>query len=191
MKKKIIVSIIMVIIIIGVGFSIFKLSAMTSSQSNNDSKSVISTTIEHILDITNEYEITNSHPGEEKLNYVTHLLNKPLRKVMHFSVYFILSLVLIIYINFLFDNKKYIISLTITLILCISFAFLDEYHQTKVEGRTGQYQDVVIDSAGTTFATLVYGSYYLAYKCGKNSEKEHLEEDNNKEKSTKKLKKDN
>ena len=137
MKKKIIVSIIMVILIIGVGISIFKLSAMTSKESNNDSTSIISTTIEKILDITNEYEITNSHPDKDKLNYATHLLNKPLRKCMHFSVYFILALILIIYINFLFDNKKYIVSLLITLILCVSFAFLDEYHQTKVEGRTG------------------------------------------------------
>ena len=167
MKKKIIVSIIMFVLVVLSGLAIYNFSSMDSNESNSESQSTITKSIEYILDITNEYEITNSHPDQAKLDYATHLLNKPMRKLMHFSVYFILAIALMLFINFLFDNKRYFISLLITLILCVGFAFSDEYHQTLVEGRTGQYQDVVIDSMGALTGTLLYGSYYLVYTFGK------------------------
>ena len=88
---------------------------------------------------------------------------------MHFSEYLILSIIVILFVNMLFKNKKYFISLIITIILCFSYAYLDEYHQTKVEGRTGQIKDVVIDTAGAVSGTIIYGTYYLAYKAGKKS----------------------
>ena len=174
MKKKIIISIIMFIFVVLSGLTIYNFSAMDSKESNSGSEGTISNTIKSILNITNEYQITNSHPDQEKLEHATQLLNKPMRKVMHFSVYFVLAIVLMIFINYLFDNKKYLISLIITLILCIGFAFTDEYHQTLVEGRTGQYQDVVIDSSGSVFGCLVYGSYYFAYLMGKRREQKDI-----------------
>ena len=174
MKKKIIVSIIMFIFVVLAGLTIYNFSSMDSKESNSGSQSTISNTIKSILNITNEYEITNSHPDQEKLEHATQLLNKPMRKVMHFSVYFVLAIVLMIFINYLFDNKKYIISFMITLLLCVGFAFTDEYHQTKVEGRTGQYQDVVIDSSGAVFGCLIYGSYYLAYFIGKRRDQKDI-----------------
>lgn len=174
MKKKIIVSILLFIVVALAGLTIYNFSAMDSKTSNNDSESTITKAIEYILDITNEYEITNSHPDQGKLDYATHLLNKPMRKLMHFSVYFILAICLMIFINYLFNNKKYIISFMITLLLCAGFALSDEYHQTLVEGRTGQYQDVVIDSSGATFGCLVYGTYYLAYFLGRRREQKDI-----------------
>ena len=92
-----------------------------------------------------------------------------------FNTYFILAIALMIFIIFLFDNKKYLISLLITLVLCVGFAFSYEYHQTKVDGRTGQYQDVVIDSLGATTGCLIYGTYYLAYFLGRRREQKENE----------------
>jgi VanZ family protein len=97
-----------------------------------------------------------------------------MRKVIHFSVYFVLAVVLMIFINYLFNNKRYIISFMITLLLYVGFAYSDEYHQTLVEGRTGQYQDVVIDSSGATFGCLAYGTYYLAYFMGRRREQKDI-----------------
>ena len=189
MKKKIIISIIMFMFVVLTGLTIYNFSAMDSKESNSGSEGTISTAIKNILNITNEYQITNSHPDQEKLDHATQLLNKPMRKLMHFSIYFALSIALILFINFLFDNKKYFISLIITLVLCVCFAFTDEYHQTLVEGRTGQYQDVIIDSSGAVFGCLVYGTYYLAYFLGRKREQKAIEtnnQKNNKKEETKK-----
>ena len=170
MKKKIIVSIIMFILVVLAGLTIYIFSSMDSKESNGGSEGTISSTIKSILNITNEYQITNSHPDQEKLDHATQLLNKPMRKLMHFSVYFVLAICLMLFINFLFDNKRYLVSLLITLVLCVGFAFSDEYHQTLVEGRTGQYQDVFIDSMGATAGCAIYGTYYLAYFLGRKRE---------------------
>ena len=174
MKKKIFISIIMFICVVLAGLTIYNFSSMDAKESNSGSEGTISTTIKNILNITNEYQITNSHPDQEKLDHATQLLNKPMRKVMHFSVYFALAVVLMIFINYLFNNKRYIISFMITLLLCVGFAYSDEYHQTLVEGRTGQYQDVVIDSSGATCGCLAYGTYYLAYFMGRRREQKDI-----------------
>ena len=47
------------------------------------------------------------------------------------------------------------------LILCILYAFTDEYHQTFINGRTGQILDVLIDSSGSLLGS---GIYYLGSK---------------------------
>ena len=54
-------------------FCIFKLSGMTSKNSNGKSTGIISLFIEDALDITNEYGITNSHPNDEKLERASNL----------------------------------------------------------------------------------------------------------------------
>lgn len=40
-------------------------------------------------------------------------------------------------------------------ILALLYAIADEYHQTFIEGRTGTWEDVVIDSAGIAAAIFV------------------------------------
>lgn len=129
-------------------FCIFKLSGMNSTNSNGKSTGIISLFIEDALDITNEYGITNSHPNDEKLERASELINAPMRKVAHASVYFVLAFFVMIVLNIIFDHKKYLLTLLIALIICIGFAATDEYHQTYVNGRTGQFMDVIIDSAG-------------------------------------------
>lgn len=165
-KKKIIISIIVCLfIILWIGI-IYKLSAMNTNNSNGHSKDIISVFIEDTLEVTNKYGITNSHPSDAKIDKASRLLNAPLRKVMHASVYFVLGFLIIFFINFMFKNKKYLLSFLIALVLIIIAASFDEFHQTFVAGRTGQIKDVIIDTAGGIVGLLFYGTYYYIYKRG-------------------------
>lgn len=147
-------------------FCIYKLSSMTSNNSNSKSADIISIFIEDTLEITNNYGITSSHPNEQKIQKVSQLINAPMRKVIHATVYFVLTFFIMILMNIILEHKKYFLSVAITLIICITFAGLDEYHQTFVTGRTGQVLDVIIDSLGGIVGILFYSTYQLAYKLG-------------------------
>ena len=167
-NKKIIIISIFVVLIIICGFGIYKLSSMNSSNSNGKSRDIISIFIEDTLDITNKYGITDSHPDDNKIVKATRLLNKPFRKIMHASVYFVLAFIIICFINYLFDNNKYLLSCIITILIIFAFAGFDEFHQTFVSGRTGDIKDVLIDTAGALVALLFYGTYYYVYRKGFN-----------------------
>ena len=166
MKKRIILIIVLSLLIILWVFAIYKLSSMNDKNSNGKSSSIITVFIEDTLDLTNRYGITNSHPDETKLEKASALLNTPLRKVMHAFVYFVLSFLIILMVNVIFKNKKFVLSFIITGLLIILFSSLDEYHQTFVVGRTGQFKDVLIDSIGGMCGIIFYGTYYLVYKLG-------------------------
>ena len=173
MKKSLKIIVILLISVFWM-FGIYKLSSMTSNNSNSKSTDIISIFIEDTLEITNSYGITSSHPNEQKIEKVSQLINAPMRKVIHATVYFILAFFIMILMNIIFDHKKYFWSVLITLILCIIFAGFDEYHQTFVAGRTGQLLDVIIDTAGGIIGILFYSTYQLVYVLGyKKAVKEH------------------
>ena len=145
---------------------IYKLSSMNTKNSNGKSTDIIALFIEDTLQVTNEYGITHSNPSATKLAKASQLINAPMRKVMHASVYLVLAFFIILLMNIILNNKHYWIALIITMILCVGFAISDEYHQTFVSGRTGQVLDVCIDSAGAICGALIYSSYYVMYKAG-------------------------
>lgn len=167
MKKKrvIVVSVFFILIVMWI-LGIYKLSSMNTSNSNGVSSGIIGVFIEDTLEITNKYGITNSHPDDLKLERATELLNTPLRKVMHASVYFILACMIMFVINYSLHHKKYLVSAIITVVLVILAAGFDEYHQTFVDGRSGEIKDVLIDTIGGAGGILFYGSYYYVYKKG-------------------------
>ena len=157
--------------------SIYKLSSMNADNSSDKSTGIIGVFIEDTLEITNKYGITDSHPDDAKIEKASELLNTPLRKVMHASVYFVLAFMIIFITNYLFHNKKFLISALITFLLIIIFAGFDEYHQTFVDGRIGAVKDVIIDTAGGIVGILFYGTYYYVYRRGyKRGLKENKEE---------------
>lgn len=174
--KKTIKIIFMLILAVFWMVCIFKLSDMNSQKSNGKSSDIIAMFIEDTLEITNEYGITNSHPTESKLAKASNLINAPLRKVMHASVYFVLAFFLMLLLNILFNHDYYILSLIIAFILCSGFAITDEFHQTFVAGRTGQFKDVIIDSMGAIFGIIFYTTYHIVYKNGYNKALEELDE---------------
>lgn len=74
------------------------------------------------------------------------------RKIAHVTEYFILG---ILVISLLYDfniNKKAIVSI----LICIILATMDELHQLFVDGRTGRFIDVIIDSIGFVAGILIY-----------------------------------
>lgn len=148
---------------------IFKLSSMTSETSNDHSSSLVEQGISQILTLTNAYEITNSHPDPENLAKATRLINAPLRKVIHASVYLVLAILLITIGVVIFEHRHYFLLSLSVLILCSIFALLDEYHQTFVDGRTGQFFDVFIDTLGAAIGLLVAATYQLAWRLGRRS----------------------
>ena len=165
-KKRNVVIVVLILLIILWVAGIYKLSSMNTSSSNGKSTSFIAIFIEDTLEVTNKYGITDSHPDENKLVKATRLLNRPLRKVMHASVYFVLAFIIIFFINYLFNNKKYLLSAIIALLLIFAFAGFDEFHQTFVSGRTGDIKDVLIDTLGGLVGVLFYGTYYFVYTLG-------------------------
>ena len=165
-KKRVFIGVILLLFVILWLAGIYKLSSMNTSNSNGRSTNIIGIFIEDTLEVTNKYGITDSHPNENKLVKATQLLNKPLRKVMHASVYFVLAFLIIFFINFMFYNKKFWLSFLISILLVFTLASLDEFHQSFVDGRTSDFKDILIDTAGGFAGILFYGTYYFVYRKG-------------------------
>ena len=69
-----------------------------------------------------------------------------IRKTAHFTEYFLLA-VSVAFPLYVYGIRGVWLLLTAG-IFCVGFAFLDEYHQSFVAGRTPQKWDVFIDSCG-------------------------------------------
>lgn len=153
--KKIILLWSLVVIWMGV---IFYLSSMNTEESNGKSKEVIDKVVDTTIDTTNHIGLTKENVSSKKKEKITDTLNKPLRKCAHASVYFILSILIL---NALLKtiptlNQKQFLSILIAIFCCFIYACTDEYHQTFVSGRTGQFSDVLIDTLGATIACFLY-----------------------------------
>lgn len=178
MKKALKIFLILALAV-GWMFCIYKLSGMNSSKSNGKSADILSIIIADALDVTNDYGITDSHPSDAKIERASTLMNTPMRKVMHASVYLILAFFLMILLNIISDHKYYWLTLLIALVLSVVFAITDEYHQTFVAGRTGQKMDVIIDSLGALIGLIFYTTYNIVYKNGYRNALKEIEENKN------------
>ncbi|MBP3871064.1 MAG: VanZ family protein [Faecalicoccus sp.] len=80
-----------------------------------------------------------------------HLSQHFIRKAAHFTIYTLLS---ISYIQMFkaYGFKHYAI---IGIVLAILWASLDEYHQTFVDGRSGEIRDILLDTTGILFGYLI------------------------------------
>ena len=143
MKKKLITILLITIWMI----LIYTLSNMDSYQSNRISKKSISKAI----------EITEKTEKKEVQYKIVKTLNYPIRKIMHMFLYFILAILVFHLIGMIQKNKS--LSIIITIIICLIYASLDEYHQTFILGRTGQIKDVGIDMIGTIIGCFLYNKY--------------------------------
>lgn len=170
-RRKIILAITTITIISWL-LLIFNLSAMTSQDSNSKSTGLTEKLISKVLDATNEAGITDSHPDDTKLAKAATLINAPIRKVAHATVYFVLALILLAVGRVIFGSRKYLLTCALALLFCFIFAMTDEYHQTFVDGRTGQFSDVLIDTAGACVGTLLFSSYFLVWKIGNHNSAE-------------------
>ena len=87
------------------------------------------------------------------------LLSLIIRKLAHFTEYFILG---ILVTNFITRYDKKII---IAILLCIIYATSDEIHQIFVPGRSCQIIDIMIDSLGSIMGIYLYK--LITKKCKK------------------------
>ena len=158
-NNKVIILVILIFVWLGL---IFMFSNQSSNISNNNSINTIKRVVKVPLSITNKIHITKVDLSDSNLNKIADKLNYPLRKVMHMSEYFILTiLVLLIFKSLDIRNKNLYLC---AILICFSAANFDEIHQFYV-GRTGQFIDVLVDCFGGLIAC---GSYYLLNNKRKN-----------------------
>ena len=136
-------------------FVIFYASSRDSNDSNSKSKELIYSGIKVVGTITNKIKLTDIDLEDEKwLQKTTTILNKPLRKCAHAAVYFILGILLmILFYNLSYPLKK---AFLVSILICFTYSLTDEYHQTLVEGRTGQFSDCLIDTVGAMLGSSIF-----------------------------------
>lgn len=149
LKYKDKVLIVLAIIWMGV---IFMFSAQVSDESKSSSNKVTSAVVNTVISIKKE------NISEEKRQKIIEDKTFIVRKTAHFTEYFILGLILILYLQT--KEKlatKYII---LAIIFCVLYATSDEIHQLFVDGRSCKIIDILIDTCGSSLAILGFTSIY-------------------------------
>ena len=104
----------------------------------------------------------SNQPGVESTKLASNLF---VRKLGHFSEYAILGFFAFAYFSNIFQTGREKIQLEISFFIsflfCFSYAVSDEFHQTFVIGRDGNFIDVLIDSVGVLFGIMI--SYILLF----------------------------
>lgn len=128
--------------------AIFIFSSKEAEDSNESSLLITN----HIVYL---YEsLTNSNfQGEELLN-LQERINHIVRKTAHFCEYAVLSITFAFHLAVLGMKRMRLFLLPI--LLSFLNASLDEFHQTFVSGRSGMFADVLLDTAGSLFGSLLF-----------------------------------
>ncbi len=144
MKRKLIIVFSWILVLIWMG-AIYFLSDMNAVESTHKSEKTINLVIKKTIETTNEVGLTDKNPNSKKVAEISEKLDYPMRKLMHASVYFILTLLLMnaFYQSGIRGKKIFIYSI----IICFLYACSDEFHQSFVE-RTASFLDVIIDTIG-------------------------------------------
>ena len=90
----------------------------------------------------------NINLNENSINYLENII----RKLCHFSEYFILAALSLGFFESVFKQDKV---LAFTLLLCIIYAITDEIHQYFIPGRACRFSDILIDASGS-FAYAIF-----------------------------------
>lgn len=151
LNKRIIISWLIVVIW---AILIFIMSGMDTNESNSKSKNTLNEIVEKTVETTNGMGITDKHPSENRMKDFIEKYNYLFRKFAHASEYFILTILLLIALkNSGVVGKKIFV---FAICICFLYACSDEYHQTFVNGRTGQFSDTLIDTFGGFISCLMY-----------------------------------
>lgn len=140
-------------------FVIFYFSSMDTNKSNGSSKGIIGLVVDRVIDIGKGIGIIDKDISNSKRKEIINILNYPVRKCAHASVYLVLA---VLFMCALVISKKFKIknAILITILVCFLYASGDEFHQTFVNGRTGQFSDVIIDTVGASIGCLIYSKVY-------------------------------
>lgn len=92
------------------------------------------------------YKIFNETITKEKENEIIEKYTYPIRKLAHYTLYFILGILSFLVVKDYSINKKLIIY---SLLICFLYACSDEFHQLFIIGRSARVLDVMIDTFGS------------------------------------------
>lgn len=140
MKKTIsIISLVLWMIVI------FSFSSADANKSTGTSDKVITTMIE-IKDKITDQETPISEKEIIVKNSIFYV-----RKIAHITEYLILGFLMF---NLL---KQYsVTNIYYAIILCVLYSCTDEFHQLFINGRSGSFRDVLIDTIGILLGTYLY-----------------------------------
>lgn len=140
MKKTIsIISLILWMIVI------FSFSSADANKSTGTSDKVITTMIE-IKD-----KITDQETPISEKEIIVKNSSFYVRKIAHITEYLILGILM-------FNALKQfnILNIYYAIILCVLYSCTDEFHQLFINGRSGSFRDVLIDTIGILLGTYLY-----------------------------------
>lgn len=128
--------------------AIFCFSSQPASESSGTSGSVVSA----ILTVAEQ--AFGFHWTEDEKALYGEKIHTPVRKLAHMTAYAVLavSMAFALYSWGLQGHRLY----SGTELFCILYAAADEFHQLFVPGRSGEFKDVLIDSAGSLAGCLVF-----------------------------------
>lgn len=139
---------------------IFAFSAKPAINSNKSSLKIVNDMIQIYQTVTNtEIQTDQRIQLENRLNLIV-------RKTAHFSEYLLLAAAIAFHLAVWEGKGKSLYVLPI--IISFLYAATDEYHQLFVPGRSGMFRDVLIDTSGAVFGTLLFA--WIGRKAMKPSE---------------------
>ena len=137
---------------------IFSFSNQKDVESSNVSDGFIDRTVVKI------YKIFNENITKEKENEIIEKYTYPIRKLAHYTLYFILGILSFLVVKDYSINKKLIIY---SLLICFLYACSDEFHQLFIIGRSASIKDVIIDTFGSFCSISIF--YIFNKKISKKS----------------------
>ena len=137
---------------------IFSFSNQKDVDSSKVSDSFIDRTVVKI------YKIFNENITKEKENEIIEKYTYPIRKLAHYTLYFILGILSFLVVKDYSINKKLIIY---SLLICFLYACSDEFHQLFIIGRSARVLDVIIDTFGSFCSISIF--YIFNKKISKRS----------------------
>ena len=124
---------------------IFSFSSADANKSTGTSDKVITTMIE-IKD-----KITDQETPISEKKIIVKNSSFYVRKIAHITEYLILGILM-------FNTLKQfnILNIYYAIILCVLYSCTDEFHQLFINGRSGSFRDVLIDTIGILLGTYLY-----------------------------------
>ena len=126
---------------------IFAFSNQKAVDSSNLSNGLIDRTVVKV------YKVFYGDISKEKEEVIIEKYSYPIRKLAHYSLYFILGILSFLVIVDYKNNKKLILY---SMLICFLYACTDEFHQLFVYGRGASLKDVKIDFIGGVIGSIFY-----------------------------------
>ena len=131
---------------------IFAFSNQKAVDSSNLSSGLIDRTVVKV------YKVFYGDISKEKEEVIIEKYSYPIRKLAHYSLYFILGILSFLVIVDYKNNKKLILY---SMFICFLYACTDELHQLFIAGRSAEIKDVLIDSFGSLTSILLCNFIYF------------------------------